>query len=141
MSLDLAMVGAGAFGAIIGWYTYYINRYRTQDIRLSDLVSLVGVIGGGTVLGLFGSDKQQFGAYGIGLFIGFFGYLVVLLLMVARSSEFSVEWFLDGRRKNPGHGSGYGSATRPTATAMGSTSTKPSDPEHADSGTASGLPD
>lgn len=97
------LLGAGGFGALIGWYIYYINRYRTDAVQLGDVVTLLGAIGGGAVLTLFPEQTDLFGAYGIGLFVGFFGYFVVLLILVARSDGvFTGTWFLDGRRKKPG---------------------------------------
>ncbi len=45
-----------------------------------------------------------FGAYGIGLFIGFFGYFIVLVVLVTISGNFGVDFFLDGRRKAPRRG-------------------------------------
>ena len=98
----IQLVGAICFGAIIGWYVYYINRYRKGDIQLGDLVTLIGVLGGGTVLTLFPASTDLFGGYGIGLFFGFFGYFSVLLKMVSVTDNFNIEWFLDGRRKKPG---------------------------------------
>jgi hypothetical protein len=95
----LQLVGAGGFGALIGWYLYYINRYRRADVQLSDIVTVVGAIGGGAVLALFPAKSDLFGAYGIGLFIGFFGYFIVLVLLVLISGNFGVDFFLDGRRK------------------------------------------
>lgn len=95
----LQLFGAGGFGAIIGWYVYYINRYRKDDVQFSDLASVIGIIGGGAVLTLFEPQTDLFGAYGIGLFIGFFSYLIVLGLQVRHSENFSVDFFLDGRRK------------------------------------------
>jgi len=97
----LQLWGAAAFGVIIGWYCYYINRYRKSDVQLGDLVTLIGVVGGGSVLALFPARTDLFGAYGIGLFSGFFGYFLSLIIMVAISRKFGVEWFLDGRRKKP----------------------------------------
>jgi hypothetical protein len=94
---DLQLLGAFGFGALLGWYVYYINRHRRGEVQLGDVVTLVGVLGGSAVLTLFPEQTDLFGAYGIGLFIGFFGYFLVLLLMVRRSS-FTIEWFLDGRR-------------------------------------------
>lgn len=94
----IQLVGALAFGMIIGWYVYYINRYRTGDVQFSDLITVIGIIGGGAVLSLFEARTDLFGAYGIGLAIGFFGYLIVLSLMVRASDYFDVNWFLDGRR-------------------------------------------
>jgi hypothetical protein len=93
--------GAGCFGAIIGWYVYYINRYRKGDVQLGDLVTVLGVIGGAGILALFKPESDLFGAYGIGLAIGFFGYFVVLIGLVAMSDNFDRDWFLDGRRRDP----------------------------------------
>jgi hypothetical protein len=105
------LIGATCFGAIIGWLVYYINRYRTSTVQFSDLVTLMGVIGGGAVLVLFPAGSTLFGAYGIGLAAGFFGYFGRLNVLVARSIKaggaFTWEWFLDGRRKNPGPGEGF----------------------------------
>jgi hypothetical protein len=97
----LQLLGAGGFGALIGWYVYYVNRYRKGDVQLSDITTLIGVLGGGAILALFPAKSDLFGAYGIGLFAGFFGYYLALLINVAISPNFSVDWFLDGRRKIP----------------------------------------
>jgi len=97
----IQLMGAGCFGAIIGWYVYYINRYRKADVQLSDLVTVVGVIGGSAVLALFPAGTDLFGAYGIGLAIGFFGYFMVLIFLVGISRNFDADWFLDSRRKMP----------------------------------------
>jgi len=97
----IQLIGAACFGAIIGWYVYYINRYRKGDVQLSDLVTVIGAIGGGAVLALFPAKTDLFGAYGIGLAIGFFGYFVVLIFLVGISKNFESDWFLDGRRKMP----------------------------------------
>lgn len=95
------LMGAGCFGAILGWYVYYINRYRKGDVQLSDLVTVIGVIGGSAVLALFPTGSDLFGAYGIGLAIGFFGYFITLIFLVGISKNFDTDWFLDGRRKMP----------------------------------------
>jgi len=97
----LQLIGAGCFGAIIGWYVYYINRYRKADVQLSDLVTVIGVIGGSAILALFPTGTDLFGAYGIGLAVGFFGYFLVLIILVGVSENFEADWFLDGRRKLP----------------------------------------
>ena len=98
---SIQLWGAAGFGAIIGWYLYYINRYRKADVQLSDLVTLVGVLGGGAIMSIFPANTDLFGAYGIGLFAGFFSYFLVLLILVRISSNFDRDWFLDGRRKKP----------------------------------------
>lgn len=93
------LLGAVGFGTLIGWYVYYINRYRKRDVQLTDLVTLIGVLGGGSILAIFPARTDLFGAYGIGLFIGFFAYFIVLTILVGISRNFDVDWFLDGRRK------------------------------------------
>ena len=95
----LQLLGAGGFGAVIGWYLYFLNRYRAGAVALEDLVTVVGAIGGGAILALFPAESDLFGAYGIGLAVGFFGYFLVLVGLVIRSKNFGVDWFLDGRRK------------------------------------------
>jgi len=114
----LQLWGAGCFGVIIGWYIYYINRYRKGDVQFSDLVTLVGVIGGASVLKLFPAQTALFGAYGIGLAVGFFGYFLVLIFLVGKSANFSADWFLDGRRKKVSDDMYIPEDAAPTAHAM-----------------------
>jgi len=93
----IQLLGAGGFGAVIGWYVYYINRWRKDDVQLSDIVTLVGAIGGAAVLALFPAKSDLFGAYGIGLAAGFFLYFFVLVILVAKADGFTAAWFIDGR--------------------------------------------
>jgi hypothetical protein len=90
----IQLLGAGSFGVLIGWYVYYINRYRKSDVQLSDLVTLIGVLGGGAILALFPARSDLFGAYGIGLFAGFFGYFLTLIILVGFSRNFTSDWFV-----------------------------------------------
>jgi hypothetical protein len=115
----IQLLGAGGFGAIIGWYVYFINRYRRADVQLGDLVTLVGVLGGGAILALFPARTDLFGAYGIGLFAGFFAYFLVLIVLVSISPNFDADWFLDGRRKKPAADSFIPGDSAATARAMG----------------------
>lgn len=101
MTHDIQLWGAGAFGTVIGWYIYYINRHRRDDVTATDLVTLIGIIGGTAVLALFPAQSDLFGAYGVGLAIGFFSYFLVMVILVVISSNFGVDYFLDGRRKKP----------------------------------------
>jgi len=104
----LIHLGAFCFGLLIGWFVYYVNRYRKGDVQFSDITTLVGVIGGGAITVLFGAKgSTMFGAYGIGLAIGFFSYFNVLLILVSQSENFNWDWFLDGRRKTPEAPFGY----------------------------------
>jgi hypothetical protein len=100
------LLGAAAFGALIGWYVYYINRYRKSDVQFSDLTTIIGILGGAVVLNLFPAATPLFGAYGIGLFVGFFGYFASLLLLIRSSVNFDADFLLDGRRREL-TGTGY----------------------------------
>jgi hypothetical protein len=115
------LLGAGGFGTLVGWYVYYINRYRRGDVQLSDLVTLVGVLGGGAVLALFPARTDLFGAYGVGLFVGFFGYFLTLIVLVGRSSNFDPDWFLDGRCIAPAPPYTVPNTARQTTAALGQT--------------------
>lgn len=115
----LQLAGAAGFGALIGWYVYYINRYRKGSVQLGDLVTLLGIIGGGAVLAIFPARTDLFGAYGIGLFVGFFSYFITLCVMVRISRKFNVDWFLDGRRKKLSEDEVIDPATADTVHPMG----------------------
>lgn len=93
--------GAFCFGTVIGWFTYFVNRYRTT-VALGDIATVIGAVGGGAVLALFPEGTALFGAYGVGLAVGFFGYFVVLLLMVRGDKEWTRALFLEGRPGNRG---------------------------------------
>jgi|WetSurMetagenome_2_1015567.scaffolds.fasta_scaffold246099_1 hypothetical protein len=115
----IQLVGAACFGAIIGWYVYFINRYRKADIQWSDLATLIGIIGGAAITRLFGESTDLFGAYGIGLAVGFFAYFLTLIILVHVSKEnFGYDWFLDGRRKTPPSGWSIPPGTAVTVVAM-----------------------
>ncbi len=97
----MQVIGAGAFGLIIGWNLYAINRYRSDKVGIGDLATIVGAVGGAAILDLFPAGGDLFAAYGIGLALGFFAYFLVLVYLVAKAPEFDGKWFLDGRRKKP----------------------------------------
>ena len=116
--MDWKIGGALAFGLVLGWNVYFVNRYRRGDIGFGDLATLLGVLGGAAVLSLFPNNTDLFGAYGLGLGVGFFAYFAVLVAMVKVSPNFDSDWFLDGRRKDPAAGYGYGTDVRPTLAPM-----------------------
>jgi hypothetical protein len=76
----MGSTGAAAFGLVVGWITYRTLRRREGTAALSDIATVIGAIGGAAVTALFKSE-ELFGAYAIGLAIGFFGYLVVSFLV------------------------------------------------------------
>jgi len=69
-------IGALCFGLVIGWITYRTLRRRADSVALSDIATVIGAVGGAAVTGLF-KDEVLFGAYCIGLAIGFFLYLII----------------------------------------------------------------
>lgn len=79
------IVGLGAifFGLIVGWIAYRILRLRAGISWLSDLIALLGIIGGAAALAFFRSDVL-FGWYAIGLVIGFFAYFAVGLILYGK---------------------------------------------------------
>ena len=95
--MSIQDVGALAFGMVIGWFAYYVNRYRSDTISISDIAAFIAAIGGAAVLTLFPAGSQLFGYYGLGLGIGFFLYFVLLFAFVLRSPGFTLAFFLDGR--------------------------------------------
>jgi hypothetical protein len=97
--MNLIEWGAFGFGLVIGWFLYFVNRYRKDDVTFGDLTTVIAAVGGGAATSLFGdAGPQLFGAYGLGLASGFFGYFIVLIILVAGSKNFSADYFLDGRR-------------------------------------------
>ena len=76
----IAGLGAILFGVLIGWLAYWILLLRAGAFALSELVAVLGVLGGGAVMSLF-KDEALFGWYAVGLVLGFGGYLVASLLL------------------------------------------------------------
>ena len=73
-------LGASCFGLTLGWITYRILRLRAGPLRLSDLIAMLGIIGGAAALAFFRNDVL-FGWYSIGPVIGFFAYFAVGLIL------------------------------------------------------------
>jgi len=92
--------GAGCFGAVIGWFTYYTMRYSSTH-TLSDVATVIGALGGAAVLAIFPNQKSDlFSFYAIGLAVGFFVY--VAILMVATIATSGLKGLVDqATSKNP----------------------------------------
>ena len=69
-------------------------------------------------MALFPAKTDLFVAYGIGLFAGFFSYFAFLMLWVRISKNFTVDWFLDGRRRKPSSSYEIPEDARTTGSAM-----------------------
>lgn len=74
MQVEVPSFGALLFGVVIGWVTYRTLRRTADPVKLSDIATVLGAVGGAAVTALFDTD-DLFGWYSIGLFIGFFLYL------------------------------------------------------------------
>jgi len=85
--------GALAFGLVVGWVTYRTLR-RTKTSGLSDIATVIGAVGGAAVVTLFPEGSVAFGAYGIGLAIGFFVYFIISLILAGKMGTLSTvgEW-------------------------------------------------
>jgi NhaP-type Na+/H+ or K+/H+ antiporter len=70
----LTLLGAFAFGIVVGWVTYRTLRRATVS-GLSDIATVIAAIGGAAVTALFDKASGAFGVYCVGLAIGFFAYL------------------------------------------------------------------
>lgn len=96
---SLGCAGALAFGAVIGWVTYFTMRYSKQH-AMSDVAVVLGAVGGAAVLKLFSAESGLFALYSLGLAGGFFVY--VLILMIATVSAEGVKGLADqSNKKNP----------------------------------------
>ena len=78
-------IGAAAFGAVIGWMVHRILAHK-EKADWSDISTVIATVGGAAVLSLFPAQTETFGAYAIGLFVGFFGYFVIFLV-IARAGK------------------------------------------------------
>ncbi|WP_022685382.1 hypothetical protein [Sphingomonas phyllosphaerae] len=97
--MTMTEAGALGFGLMVGWFLYFVNRYRTGEASFTDITTIIGAVGGAAVTRLFATRGTLFGAYGIGLALGFFSYLFMLIVLVAISKNFDADYFLDGRRR------------------------------------------
>lgn len=82
---DYMFIGSAAFGLVIGWMTYFILR-RAKPSAISDLATIIGTLGGATVLGLFDPKGPLFAAYALGLALGFFAYFFIYWFVVGKAA-------------------------------------------------------
>lgn len=103
--------GAFAFGLVVGWITYRTLR-RTETKGISDIAAVIGAVGGGLVTKLFPEGGSLFGAYGIGLAVGFFVYLIASVLLASKTGTLAAvnEWLGDPTPTSRSVGRGDGSA-------------------------------
>jgi uncharacterized membrane protein YeaQ/YmgE (transglycosylase-associated protein family) len=78
--MNIVSWGALCFGVVIGWVTYRTLRRRKEVVALSDIAGVIGSVGGGWVTARF-STPDAFAFYCIGLFVGFFAYLLAAVFI------------------------------------------------------------
>jgi hypothetical protein len=85
--LIIVAVGALAFGIVMGWITYRTLRRKEGGTGLSDIATVGGAVAGAWVTSLFPAGSLAFGAYCIGLALGFFLYLRTALKLSKEVGE------------------------------------------------------
>jgi hypothetical protein len=88
--MNIIYVGAVCFGFVVGWITYRTLRKTGETVALSNIATVIGAVGGGAVTALF-KTQELFAWYSIGLFLGFFLYLILGATVVK-----DVAWLGDG---------------------------------------------
>lgn len=110
--MSTELLGTLAFGVVIGWVTYRTLR-RSSTGGLSDIAAVIGAVGGGAITALFPVGSRAFNAYGIGLAIGFFLYLITATILAARTTGLTPvnEWLGNtGAAAAPSTGRRHGDA-------------------------------
>jgi MFS family permease len=83
-------VGACCFGVTVGYLTYR-SLVRTRKTAVTDIVTVVGAIGGAAVTGLFDPHQgDAFGWYSIGLLAGLAAFFLLFLSLNGRKKTAAV---------------------------------------------------
>ena len=75
----ITIIGSACFGLVIGWMACRVH-HDAKEIDIKWLAAMIGTIGGGAVTALFDKRSAMFGAYCIGLAVGFFSRPLILKL-------------------------------------------------------------
>jgi hypothetical protein len=62
---------------VIGFVTYRTLKHK-KDAGISDIASVIGAVGGATIVKLFPTGSDRFDHYAMGFAVGFFLFLIVL---------------------------------------------------------------
>lgn len=90
--MNIVSVGAFCFGLVVGWIVYRTLRRRGGQGAISDIATVIGAIGGGTVTLLY-KDPEIFGWYSVGLAIGFFAYFIIMIAVDGKDQW--TNWMLE----------------------------------------------
>jgi hypothetical protein len=75
--MNVNEVGALCFGVVTGYIAYRTLARSVDKAAISDLATVIGVVGGGVVTGLFAPSTSMFGYYSIGLLVGMAAFFVL----------------------------------------------------------------
>ena len=75
---------------MIGYVTYRTLVRTTEKAAITDLVAVLGAVGGGIVTSLFEPGSALFAWYAIGLLVGMAGYFAIYLAMNGRKGVAAV---------------------------------------------------
>ncbi len=81
--MNFTTIGALCFGLVVGWVTYRTLRRKGEATALADISAVIAAVGGAAVTALF-KVGDIFGAYCVGLAVGFFGYFIVNLILYGK---------------------------------------------------------
>ncbi len=82
--VDVNQIGILLLGAVLGWLAMFaVRRYRVQWGAFASFIAVL--FGVGLLTFLYKADLL--GYYGIGIFLGFFGNLVVRAIGVAKGGK------------------------------------------------------
>lgn len=95
--MSINLIGAICFGIVIGWVTYRTLR-RTRTTGLTDIATVIGAVAGAAITGIWKPGADAFGGYCIGLFVGFFAYLII------GARKGAPEWISTETPSSPGGG-------------------------------------
>jgi NhaP-type Na+/H+ or K+/H+ antiporter len=86
VSMGLEGYGALCFGLVIGWVTHRTLRRTKSETTLADISAVIAAVGGAAVTALF-KVGAIFGAYSIGLAIGFFAYFIIAMIFRPKNEK------------------------------------------------------
>lgn len=75
--MNINEVGALCFGVVTGYIAYRTLIRAHEKASISDLATVIGVVGGGVITGLFKPTSKGFGYYSIGLLVGMAVFLAL----------------------------------------------------------------
>ncbi len=83
--------GAASFGLVVGYITYRTLARTTETAAITDLATVIGAIGGGTIMTIYGpSNGALFAMYSFGLLVGMVVYLILSVVFSGKESTGTV---------------------------------------------------